>query len=77
VFEGLEYAWRLEFCKVELNVDSLRVVEVIKYGGISSAMGYSLTKEIHRLVSLEWDVKILHSYREANQCADRFANMKC
>ncbi|PNX80120.1 hypothetical protein L195_g036116 [Trifolium pratense] len=40
---------------VELNVDSVSVVKVIKEGETNSAMGYSLVKEIHRLVSLEWE----------------------
>ncbi|KAK2358830.1 hypothetical protein QL285_095979 [Trifolium repens] len=75
--EGFGYAWRLRFRKVELNVDSVAVVKVIKEGETNSVMGYSLVKEIHRLFSLEWEVKILHSYQEANRCADALPNMGC
>ncbi|GAU38380.1 hypothetical protein TSUD_147480 [Trifolium subterraneum] len=75
VLEGLKYNWSLGFRKVELNVDSVAVAKVIKEGGTASNMGYSLVKEIHRLVSFEWEVKIFHSYRETNRCADTLANM--
>jgi ribonuclease HI len=45
ILEGLGYAWRLRFRKVELNVDSILVVKVIKKRGTKSAMGYSLVKK--------------------------------
>ncbi|MCI13994.1 putative non-LTR retroelement reverse transcriptase [Trifolium medium] len=55
VLEGLNYAWRLGIPRVELNVDSAAVVKVINEGGTNSAMGYSLVKDILRLLSLEWE----------------------
>jgi len=29
------------------------------------------------LLTLEWEIKVCHSYREANACADALANMGC
>ncbi|MCH81151.1 putative non-LTR retroelement reverse transcriptase, partial [Trifolium medium] len=75
LLEGLKYTWKLGFRKVELNVDSVAVVKVIKEGGTASNMGYSLVKEIRRHISFGWEVKISQSYREANRCADALANM--
>jgi hypothetical protein len=40
-----------------------------------SCSGYSLVKEIHHFVSFELEVKISHSYREANRSADVLASM--
>ncbi|PNY07689.1 hypothetical protein L195_g004191 [Trifolium pratense] len=34
VLEGLRYTWRLGFRKVELSVDSVAVVKIIKEGGL-------------------------------------------
>ncbi|PNX56636.1 ethylene responsive transcription factor 1b [Trifolium pratense] len=53
------------------------VVKVIKTGAISSATGVSLMKSITRLLNQEWEVRITHSYREANMCAHALANIGC
>jgi hypothetical protein len=29
------------------------------------------------LLALDWEIKVCHSYREANVCADALANMGC
>jgi ribonuclease HI len=39
VLEGLQYARRLRFMAVELNIDSVTVVQVIKTGKLSSPIG--------------------------------------
>jgi hypothetical protein len=33
--------------------------------------------EIKKLLAMEWEVRICHSYREANTCADALANLEC
>jgi hypothetical protein len=53
---------------MELYIDSTSIMNVIKNGVTSSSMGYSLVKSIRKLLDEEWEVKISHSYREANQC---------
>jgi hypothetical protein len=32
-------------------------------------------KHIRRLLQMEWDVKVCHTYREANRYADAFAHI--
>ncbi|PNX84595.1 ribonuclease H [Trifolium pratense] len=39
VLEELRYAWRLEFQKVELNVDSITLVKMIENRSLHSALG--------------------------------------
>jgi ribonuclease HI len=77
VLEGLNYAWSKGFKLVELDVDSMAVVKAIKTGATSSANGVSLMKSILRLLNQEWEIRITHSYREANMCADALANIGC
>ncbi|MCH98228.1 ribonuclease H protein [Trifolium medium] len=74
---GLKYVWRMGFRQVELNVDSVAVVQVIREGRTHNAMGYSLVKKIQRIMSLASEVKISHSYRETNKCADALTNIGC
>ncbi|GAU12737.1 hypothetical protein TSUD_122290 [Trifolium subterraneum] len=78
VLEGLRYAWYRGFRFVELDVDSVvAVVQAIKTGVTTSVNGNSLLRSICRLLEQEWEVKIAHSYREANSCADALANIGC
>ncbi|PNX67080.1 ethylene responsive transcription factor 1b, partial [Trifolium pratense] len=39
--------------------------------------GWSLCKKILRILQFDWEVKIRHTYREANLCADALANIGC
>jgi ribonuclease HI len=77
VFEGLKFAKRLGFMAIELNIDSSVVVQVIKTGRLNSSVGMTLVRNIQRLVNMEWEVRIVHAYRESNQCADALANVGC
>ncbi|CAJ2632916.1 unnamed protein product [Trifolium pratense] len=70
VFEGLTYARSFNFSHVELNVDSMVVVQAITTNGCGSMTGRSLVEKIRRLLALDLEVSVQHSYREANKCAD-------
>jgi hypothetical protein len=65
--------------KVELNIDSLAVVQTIKNRRLNSAVGGALVKLKHiwRILELNWKVEVSHTYREANRCADALANIGC
>jgi len=39
--------------------------------------GWSLCQKIRRLLHLEWEVKVCHTYREANLCVDALAKLGC
>ncbi|GAU38278.1 hypothetical protein TSUD_119590 [Trifolium subterraneum] len=79
VFEGLTYARNLNLSHVELNVNSMVVVQAITTNGCGSMTQTerSLVKKIRRLLALDWEVSVKHSYREANQCANALANRRC
>jgi hypothetical protein len=59
---------------VELHIDSLVVARNITDNKSSSIIGKSLVERIRRLLELDWEVVVRHSYREANFCADVLAN---
>jgi ribonuclease HI len=77
VFEGLQYARHLGFAAVELNTDSVTVAQAISTGNLNSPVGASLLRNIRRLLALDWEVKVVHAYRESNQCADALATIGC
>jgi ribonuclease HI len=77
VYEGLRHVYRMGFRKVELEVDSKAVVQVLKSGCVQSATGSSLIKRICQMLAKDWTVDIKHIYREANKCADAMANIGC
>jgi hypothetical protein len=40
-------------------------------------VSWKLVQQIRQLTELEWEIKICHSYRETNKCADVLANIGC
>ncbi|KAK2373854.1 Polynucleotidyl transferase, ribonuclease H superfamily protein [Trifolium repens] len=76
-FEGLKLAWERGYKKVELQLDAQNVVKVINKDLHAKAEDWSLCKKIWRLLEMEWEVRIRHTYRKANRCADVLAHMRC
>jgi ribonuclease HI len=77
VLEGLRYARNLGFTRIELNVDSSVVDHVLRRQGNNSPTGSALINQIRRLMDLDWEVVVKHSYRETNKCADVLVNIGC
>jgi hypothetical protein len=73
--EGPKLVRRLGFRKVELHIDSIAIVQVVKERRPKSSLGVALAKQIWKLLDLEWCVEIIHSYTEANKCANALANL--
>jgi ribonuclease HI len=71
VLEGLSLAQRLGFDRVESSIDSKAVVHVISTQKTQVAEGYVIVKKIHRLLTMEWNVTIVHEYCEVNKCTCR------
>jgi ribonuclease HI len=77
VLEGLRCVRMLGFKKVELNIDSASVVQVLKLRKFHSLTGITVVQQIWKLLDWDWEIEISHSYREANKCADALANVGC
>ncbi|GAU42972.1 hypothetical protein TSUD_188450 [Trifolium subterraneum] len=77
VLDGLKFTYERGHKKIELHIDSNVVVQTLHSARDGSVVGWRIIQEIRRLLALDWDVKICHSYREANACADALANLGC
>jgi ribonuclease HI len=75
VFDGLCLARDKGATKAMMHVDSSVVVHTLNSTSGGSVVGWCLIQEIRRLLALDWKIKVCHSYREANACADVLANM--
>lgn len=62
---------------MELHVDSSMVVHTLQFHKDGSLVGWRLIQKIRRLLALEWKIKVCHSYRETNACADALAYIGC
>ncbi|PNY10718.1 hypothetical protein L195_g007306 [Trifolium pratense] len=56
------------------GLEDLQNSKAIKMDMIVSPVGRTLVRRIRRLIELDWEVEICHSYREANWCTDALAN---
>lgn len=77
VFEGLKLVRARGFNRVELHVDSWVVVTTLFSSKIGTLTSWSLLQHSRRLLDMNWEVRICHSYRKANVCADSLANIAC
>jgi ribonuclease HI len=77
VYEGLRYVRRLGFQAIEVEIDSSLVVNILNSNKIGSIMGSSLVAKIRRLLQMDCEVVVRHSYRETNRCADALADFGC
>jgi len=77
ILDSLQIVKDKVFSKVELHVDSSVVVHMWQFGKDGSLVGRRLIKKIRRLLTLEWEIKVCHFYREANARADTLVNMGC
>jgi len=53
-------------------MDSKVVVKNLTSDGDVGAAGFRLLQKIRQLLELDWEVKVCHTYREANFCVDAF-----
>ncbi|MCI68660.1 hypothetical protein A2U01_0089921, partial [Trifolium medium] len=61
----------------ELQMDAQGVINALNKELAIQAEGWSLCKRIWRIMELEWELRIRHTYCEANLCADTIAHIRC
>ncbi|CAN1153781.1 Putative ribonuclease H protein At1g65750 [Linum perenne] len=74
--EGIRRVWILGFRKVEVQVDSTAAVAL--FGGTNESVNHHHAMEVlefREWLSKEWEITIIHVFREANQTADYLANV--
>ncbi|EEF39504.1 hypothetical protein RCOM_0863820 [Ricinus communis] len=63
------------FRKLLVEVDNECLVHILHNQAPATLRNLALFNEAKRLLSRDWDVQLSHIYREANGCADKFANL--
>lgn len=73
---GVRLARSLALRRVVFEMDSLAIVQMVKNGFSTIPFLQPLLAEVLHLLRLsDWETSVTHVYREANRCADRFANL--
>ncbi|CAA7053003.1 unnamed protein product [Microthlaspi erraticum] len=74
LYYGLCIAWEKGVTRLEVEVDSALVVGFVKTGICDTHPLSFLVHLCHGFLSKDWEVRITHTYREANNLADGLAN---
>ncbi|CAN1815564.1 Putative ribonuclease H protein At1g65750 [Linum perenne] len=72
---GFRIAWELGYRRVHLQMDSMTAVDAITAGEDSDGRHSLLLRLLQDWRSRDWEVRISHVFREANQVADLFAHL--
>ncbi|CAN1746080.1 Putative ribonuclease H protein At1g65750 [Linum perenne] len=74
--EGVRRAWEAGYRKLVVQLDSRAAVAILTSPLPASSHQYTLeVLEFQELLHQEWEVKVLHVYREGNQAADYLVNL--
>ncbi|KAL9438890.1 hypothetical protein AB3S75_024539 [Citrus x aurantiifolia] len=73
--QGLRIAWEAGIKRLLVEVDSLCVIQMISKQVIVPNEFYALVAAVRKLAGRNWQISIIHIYREANSAADFMANM--
>jgi len=74
ITNGLKLAWSKGFRKIILESNSSLAVDLITKDKIIFDKNYNLIMQARELLAKEWDIRVLHVYKEANSVADWLAN---
>ena len=74
IYSGLQLVWDKGFRKVVLESDSRVVVGLINGESVRVDRNYNILMQIKNMLGRDWEVVIVHVYREANCVADWLAN---
>ncbi|CAN1139785.1 Putative ribonuclease H protein At1g65750 [Linum perenne] len=73
VIFGLQLAWDLGYRRVLAQLDSSAAIAILEADGDVTHQHALEVFQFRELVSRNWDVKLIHIYREANKAADFLA----
>ncbi|KAF7814783.1 putative reverse transcriptase [Senna tora] len=77
VLSALEAAWELGYKKLIIESDCLTVVNLIQHCVHDKHPCAAIISQIHHWIAYDWDVLIVHCYRESNFVADAAASKAC
>ncbi|CAI0559343.1 unnamed protein product, partial [Linum tenue] len=74
ITDGLQIAWDLGLKKVQVQTDSKIAMQLL-HEATSSNPHHCLIAAARRLLARDWQVEIIHMYREGNVVADFLASL--
>ncbi|CAN1813110.1 Putative ribonuclease H protein At1g65750 [Linum perenne] len=72
---GLQLAWEQGYRKIQLQLDSQCAVQLLQREGLEDHAHAATIMTATELLRRNWEVQILHVYRESNHAADFLANV--
>lgn len=75
ILNGLKMAWNGGFRKVHVETDSKLVVDLIQKTLAPHHPLFSLVSQCQGYLDRNWDIRLLHIFREANYVADSLAGL--
>ncbi|CAN1172815.1 Putative ribonuclease H protein At1g65750 [Linum perenne] len=72
---GLQLAWERGYRKIQLQLDSQCVVQLLQGEGLDDHAHAATISTATELLRRDWEVHIIHVYRESNHAADFLANV--
>ncbi|CAN1182797.1 Putative ribonuclease H protein At1g65750, partial [Linum perenne] len=72
---GLQLAWERGYHKIQLQLDSQCVVQLLQGDDLEDHAHATTFITARELLRRNWEVQILHIYRESNHVADYLANV--
>ncbi|CAN1233376.1 Putative ribonuclease H protein At1g65750, partial [Linum perenne] len=72
---GLQLAWERGYRKIQLQLDSQCAVQLLQGGDLEDHAHAATIIMARELLRRDWEVQILHVYRESNHVADYLANI--
>lgn len=73
--KGLQIAWEHGFRRIVCESDSLDAVNLVQNAIIPSHQHAGILFSIKDRLALDWNVQVVHTLREGNNCADALAKM--
>ena len=71
---GLEAWWNLGLRKIEAESDALQLVQLVNAGKHKEFRTEPWIR-LNNWLERDWEVRILHTLREGNKCADKLASL--
>ncbi|CAN0919445.1 Putative ribonuclease H protein At1g65750, partial [Linum grandiflorum] len=75
IVDGLQLAWTLGIRRIRVQSDSMTAIAILAKDSELDHQHAALVLQFKELCSRQWEVHLLHSYREANNDADYLANL--
>ncbi|CAN1767765.1 Putative ribonuclease H protein At1g65750 [Linum perenne] len=72
---GLQLAWERGYRKIQLQLDSQCVVQLLQGDDLEDHAHAATIITARELIRRNWEVQILHVYRDSNHVADYLANV--